>query len=221
MNNKDTILNMISFDRLPKNTLPRKVNTSTLKILHGIPNGPNIDLYLNGSLMVSNLSFSSISKYLDVPAGKYTVEIYETGSQDNLVLRKDLSLNPAKNYTFSAVLLDDAPYLFKLTDGVPNYNPLSSYIRFINLSSNSPLLTMKLPNDSILFEEVEYLETTSYYETSPGIYNLKVEFSDASAISKTIKDINMIGGKLYTIYILGLFNSTPPLGYLWVEDKDS
>ena len=89
----------------------------------------------------------------------------------------------------------------------------------MNLSQTAPLLNLNLPNGIQLFNSVEYLETTGYYTTSPGIYNFTVEASGGTAINKNIKNLTLEGGKLYTIYILGVFEGEPPLGYLFVEDR--
>ena len=44
---------------------------SSIRILHAVPNAPNIDVYANGSLISSDLSFSSISNYLNLSPGTY------------------------------------------------------------------------------------------------------------------------------------------------------
>ena len=88
----------------------------------------------------------------------------------------------------------------------------------INLSPNSPLLSLSLPNNIELFNSVEYLETTGYYMLSSGIYNLQVTVASDQSITKYIKNISLYNGNFYTIYIIGLFNDTPQLGYLLTVD---
>lgn len=92
------------------------------------------------------------------------------------------------------------------------------FLRFIHLSPNSPLISLSLSNDEILFNNVEYLETTGYYPLSPAIYDFKVTFSSFAGLIKYINDKKLTNGRFYTIYIIGLLNKEPKLGYLLVED---
>lgn len=193
-------------------------NNSSFRILHAVPNAPNVDVYANGSLLISNLSFSSISNYLKLPSGSYELQVYKTGLYDTPLATQNIQLAPNANYTISVVTLGKL-FLFKLRDASIATTPDSSYLRFMNLSQSAPLLNLKLPTGTQLFNSVEYLETTGYYITSPGIYNFKVDASGSTAISKNITNLTLDGGKLYTIYILGVFNGKPPLGYLFVEDE--
>lgn len=191
---------------------------SGFRVLHAVPNAPNVDVYANGSLLVSNLSFSSISTYLSLTPGTYELQIYRSGFYDTPLATQNVQLAPSANYTISVVTLGGL-FLFKLRDASIAVSPNSSYLRFINLSQTAPLLNLNLPNGTQLFNSVEYLETTGYYKTSPGIYNFVVEFSGGTAVNKNLKNLTLEGGKLYTIYVIGVFDGKPPLGYLFVEDK--
>ena len=95
---------------------------------------------------------------------------------------------------------------------------ISTFLRFMNLSPNSPLLSLSLPNNTELFNSVEYLETTGYYMISSGIYNLQVTIASDESVKKYINNISFDNGNFYTIYIIGLFNDTPKLGYLLTVD---
>ena len=168
---------------------------SGFRVLHAVPNAPNVDVYANGSLLVSNLSFSSISTYLSLTPGTYELQIYRSGFYDTPLATQNVQLAPSANYTISVVTLGGL-FLFKLRDAPIAVSPNSSYLRFMNLSQTAPLLNLNLPNGTQLFNSVEYLETTGYYTTSPGIYNFVVEFSGGTAVNKNLKDLTLEGLKL-------------------------
>ena len=131
---------------------------------------------------------------------------------------QQINILPNTNSTVNIVSLSGKMDIFVLNDANVQGNLLSCFLRFIHLSLNSPLISLALPNDVTLFGNVEYLETTGYYPLSPAIYNFKVLFSSASGLFKYISDKKLENGKFYTIYIIGLLNSTPTVGYLLVED---
>ena len=190
----------------------------SLRILHAVPNAPNVDVYLNGSLITSNLAFGKISKYSQLLSGEYEFQLFKAGTYVKPLLSQNIQLIANANYTVSIVTLSNNLYLFRLKDDNVPINKSKSFLRFINLSSNAPLLSLALPNGVTLFNEAEYLETTGYYQLSPGIYNFKVLLGSSQITTKYIKNITLDGGNFYTIYIIGLFNDKPPIGYLFVYD---
>ena len=197
-------------------SLPR-VETS-VRILHAVPKAPNVDVYLNGSLLTSNLAFGKISKYTVLSPGEYEFQLFKAGTYGKPLLTQTVQLIANANYTVSIVTLANALYLFRLKDDNVPVTKSQAFLRFINLSSNAPLLSLALPNGVTLFNEAEYLETTGYYQLSSGIYNFEVLLGSSQITTKYIKNITLDGGVFYTIYIIGLFNDKPPLGYLFVED---
>lgn len=191
---------------------------SNVRFIHAVGNAPSVDIYINGSMIVENISFSKVSQYSKLLSGNYEIQIYNTGVYGTPLLSQNISFFSGSNYTISIVTLDNQLFLFRLRDNdIPITNE-STFLRFINLSPNSPLLSLDLDNNVDLFNDVEYIETTGYYPMSAGIYNFKLIVVPDETISKNIRNITLEPKKFYTIYILGLYSSTPPLGYLFLED---
>lgn len=193
---------------------------SNIRILHAVPTAGAVDIYANGNLINPSISFGSISEYKELSPGSYEFQIFKAGTYDNPLLTQDLTIFPNSNYTISVVTLQGNLYLLRLKDDNVPSTKISTFLRFINLSPNAPLLSLSLPNNIELFNSVEYVETTGYYMLSSGIYNLQVTIASTDIISKYIKNISFDNGKFYTIYIIGLFNDKPPLGYLLTIDSE-
>ena len=191
---------------------------SNIRILHAVPTATAIDIYANGNLIASNVSFGKLTKYSALPAGNYQFQLYAAGTYDTPLLSQDITTIHGSNYTISVVTLQDNLYLFRLKDDNVPSTKISTFLRFMNLSPNSPLLSLSLPNNTELFNSVEYLETTGYYMISSGIYNLQVTIASDESVKKYINNISFDNGNFYTIYIIGLFNDTPKLGYLLTVD---
>ena len=194
------------------------ITNSSIRILHAIPTAKAVDIYSNGNIVASNISFGNITEYYSMIPGTYEFQVYPTRTYDTPLLTQNITLVPSSAYTISITTLQNNPYLFRLKDDNIPTTKTSTFLRFINLSPNAPLLSLELPNSLELFNSVEYLETTGYYMLSSGIYNLQVVISAADTITKYIKNISFDNGKFYTIYIIGLFNDKPPLGYLLTTD---
>lgn len=191
--------------------------TSRIRFLHAAPDAPNIDIYANGKLLYSDLKFGSVTNYLDISPGKYDVQLYKSGTYDSPLISESIDILPNNILTLNITYENNEISFFTIDDTEPKSNPLLSYIRFMNLSPNAPLLSLSLPEGKVLFDEVEYLETTDYYPLSPGIYNFTVTAANGT-FEKFISDVNMTENLLITIYIIGLIKGTPQLGYILVKD---
>ena len=195
--------------------------TCQLRILHAAAGAPNIDIYANGKMIIENLAFSDMTNYITVEPDNYKIEVYESGKKDTPISSEDIVLLP-QTYSTSCMVLDEGSLVtFTLLDGKTTNNTTASNLRFINLSTDSNLISLKLPNGKILFGDVEYLETTNYYELSATNYDFILSIKESSnySINKIINNINLDSTKFYTLYIIGLLDGNPKLGYLLSTDK--
>lgn len=190
---------------------------SNIRFIHALPNSGPVDVYASGELISENLEFGKHSNYFPLNSGNYEIQLYPAGLYDQPLLTKTINLLPKTLSTISIVSLSNAIDLFLLNDSFTG-SLSNSFVRFINLSQTAPLLTLSLANNASLFSNVEYLETTGYYPLSPGYYNFRVTLSSSQVISKFIRELQLVNGEFYTIYIIGLLNGSPQLGYLVLRD---
>ena len=192
---------------------------SKIRFLNATSINRRIQIYVNDNIFIDSMKFADITDYKIIPPGTHTINIYIEGNTTKKVLEKTIDVAPNSNYTVSIVDIEDALDNLILKDGEEGRVNTKSHLRFINLSKNAPLMSLSLLNDIVLFENVEYLETTNYYDLSAAIYNFKITYLDNTIIAKTISNKLLENGKFYTIYILGLLNGNPPMGYMMVEDQ--
>lgn len=196
--------------------LPRL--SGTLRFINADTASDPVDIYAGGKPIAMNLAFGDITEYEDLPAGKSEIQIYKAGTLTNPILTETIEIVPDTIVTISMVLRNGRLQLFTLRDGIPTTSTSQSYLRFINLSPDSPLLSLSLPTGDTLFRAVEYLETTGYYPLSVGIYDFEVEATLAGILKKTINNIKLEAGYFHTLFIIGLIDGTPKVGYLFEQD---
>ncbi|MGL5151143.1 MAG: DUF4397 domain-containing protein [Clostridium sp.] len=192
--------------------------SGNIRFLHAAPSAPNVDIKVDEKLIGKNIAFSDITKYLNLTPGKHTIKINLSSDDGNSLLNESYEIAPSSYITAAIVLLESTLTILFIKDSNSNGGPDTSFLRFMNLSPSSPLLSLSLPTGDILFNSVEYLETTGYYPLSPGIYNLVVSASGASGLNKYIKNLHLVPGEFLTIYIIGQIHIAPQLGYISVID---
>ena len=192
---------------------------SKIRILNAAAGYPALDIYNNDQLLFSNMQFSDISDYIEISPGELTLTIYKTGDFDTPLSYEEIVVLPQTSVTISLVLEESSLVSLSLTDGSKAKNLVYSNLRFINLSTNSPLLSLSLPNGNTLFNGVEYLENTNYYNLSGGIYDFEITATNDSSFRKFINNVNLKSNTYHTIYLIGLIDGTPTLGYILTKDS--
>lgn len=208
--------NYFNSNVLFRKTLPT-LNTN-IRILHSSPTAPAVDVYANNSLIAENLSFGSLSEYMNLSAGEYTIYIYQAGTKDNPLFNKVVDLTPNNYYTAAAINLPGNLDLSLIQDANGSLNPSISFLRTVQLSPTAPLLDVSISNGRKLFKFLEYKEQSGYLPISPGIYDLSIFPSNATAFVTLIPNAKIDMAKFYTIYIIGLMGSDPQLTGIIVSD---
>lgn len=181
-------------------------------------NAPAVNIIIDGKTVATDIPFSGLTKYLSLSSGDHEITIFDVANNKQPLYSETVTILPISIQTYSAVLLESNLTLFRLRDGTSVEKSDLSFVRFINLSPNAPLLSLSLPNQETLFNGVEYLETTGYYPLSPGIYNFLVSATNDAQYKKFMKNTSIKPGQLYTIYIIGIFDGNPRLGSYITED---
>lgn len=188
-----------------------------IRVINTLTNNKNINVYLGERKIGENLNFSEVGCYEIVSADSYDLNVYEASS-GNFIFSKNVNILPSNYLTICIVDMNGDYDILVLNDANSKEQMSNTFLRFINLSQNAPLMSLSLFNDVKLFDNVEYLETTGYYPLSPAIYNFKVSFSSLTGLYKNISDKRLVNGKFYTIIIIGLLNKDPQIGYILLED---
>lgn len=201
-----------------RNSMPN-INAS-IRFLQSAPIDYNLDVYISGTLHLSNLPFATISNYEKIAPTEHEIVIYKTNDNTNPIYKSTIVLLPNSISTISITQADNNIYLFVLNDGAKNIIPTLSYLRFINLSNDSPLLNLSKEDKTVLFEGVEFLETTNYHPLDSGLYNFILsETSPNNGLIKIIPNIDLKKFLSSTIYVIGQINGSKKLGYLYTMDE--
>ena len=193
-------------------------STSHIRVLHAVPDAPNVDVYANDQLVAENLPYGQYTNYITVPSETYEISLYVAGSTDSPVLSNMLTIHPNSIYTIAAVgRLSDISFL-AIPDTNMSHHYNMSMIRFVHLSPNAPSVDITLPDGTIIFQRIPFKEVTHYIALPPSDYTLQVRVAGTSTVVLTLPTIETDADKYYTVYALGLVGESPELEALVVLD---
>ena len=158
-------------------------NNFALKVMHGVTDAPDVDIYANGSMIFENIEYGKYSDYLNVPADNYTIDVTAHGSKDAVAS----FYAPLDTYggesgiVFASGFLSSADQdsAFTLILSTPNGNKLQ-------LAPKKPDLSIAEQKSNMLSEIYSVSNYPNPFNPTTSInYNLGFE----STVNVTIYDI--------------------------------
>ncbi|MBT2662404.1 DUF4397 domain-containing protein [Bacillus sp. ISL-45] len=189
----------------PSNTLP-----SMVRFLHASPPVKDVDIYVNGSRVVRDFSYKNNSSHMQLPPGKYQIDIYPAGESVSTVISKKIMVEPGRIYT--AAIAGPAKNLRLLTFEDNPQTPVGeTKARFIHLSPDAPSVDITGENGDVIFSNVSYKQATTYLALNPMTVTLEAKVAGTKNTVVTIPDVKLEPNNAYTIVALGNAKGEPPI----------
>jgi len=193
-------------------------SNSKIRVFHAVPNAPAVDVYANDNIIVKNLPYKEVSSYIPVPSGNYNIKVYPTGTKSNPVIDTNVYIPEKSFYTIAAIGELPDISLYPIQEPVSANKSNMACVRFIHLSPNAPAVDVKLPDNSIVFNNIPYKGIANFTCVPSGTYTFKVTPTKTDDVVLTVPDVMLHPNTFYTIYAVGLVGETPSLEALLVPE---
>lgn len=210
-------LNMYNNSKYTQN----EMSMGYVRVMHTVPDAPNVDIYANDKLIVNNLAYGNYTDYLAIPEGTYKISLYVAGTKNSPVLDNMLTVNKNSILTVAAAGTLSDIGLLAITDANELRKPGKAMIRFLHLSPNAPAVDITLPNGTVIFSNISFKHITSYIDVAPMNYTLQVRVAGTSNVVLTVPNVNLNPDKFYTVYAIGLVGRKPELEALLLLDGEN
>lgn len=195
-----------------------KGNTAYVRVLHAVPDAPNVDVYANGVLLAENVAYGNVTAYIPIEKGIYKITIYPAGSMTTPVLKKMLTVEGNDKLTVAAVGTLSTISAMLIRDSNQPMQKDKALVRFIHLSPDAPAVDITMPDGTVIFNNVSYLQATDYIPLLPSSYTLQVRLANTPTVVLTVPNVLVEANKYYTVYAIGFAGKTPSLQALAVQD---
>ena len=172
-----------------------------------------MDIYANGRKVASNLLYREFTEYMKVFPGWYRIAVYRAGTIRNplTVMRMQVQANSIT--TLAVIGLSGDISTLAINDSRRVLNRNRAYVRFVQLSPNAPTMDAYW-DDALVVSELNYQDISRYMTAAPGSHNLKMRDSLSGANLVEHPNVQLEGGKAYTIYVVGDINDRTGLQIL-------
>lgn len=167
-----------------------------VRVVHASPDAPNVDVWVDGETVLTDVPFAAVSDYLALPAGTYNVQVSATGSTD-AVIDADLTLEAGMSYTVAATgLLADITATVLTDDRMPADG--QAKLRVFHASPGAPAsVDLAVTDGPTLVEALAYGEATDYLSVDAGTYPLEIRAAGEAEAALAL-EATLAAGQNYT-----------------------
>lgn len=165
---------------------------------------------MNGNKVLGGVTFFAVSPYLEVPEGRYKVQVIPAGeslSNPSLfVINRSYYLKSGRDYTLvargSVASGRVGPTLLRDDNREPGAG--KARVRAAHFSPNTPAVDIFI-NGARAIENLSFAEATGYLEAPAGTYEVGVAPAGGDPIFTA--SLSVEAGKVYTAWANGLLGS--------------
>jgi len=181
-----------------------------VRVAHMSPNAPNVDVYVDGNIVLEDVPFGATSDYLGLAAGTYTVEITPAGDSHTTVFEGEVPVEARTDYTIAAIgeVGHDADKEFEpliLVDDNSDPGEDTARVRTVHASPDAPAVdvTVAASGDAIV-DGAAYGQAATA-EVPAGEYTLQIRGDTAGNDGDVVAefDVKLEGGTVYTAFAAG------------------
>jgi hypothetical protein len=178
---------------------------ANVRVAHLAPDAPNVDVYVDDEAVLEDVSFGTISDYLELEPGSYDVRITETGTEE-AVYDESLEVEAA-NYTVAAIgeiSEENQPFAVEVFEDDLSDPGEMGRIRGIHAAPDAPAVdVVGADSGDALFEDLAFGESQTA-EAPAGEYTFEIlPAGDDEADPVATFDATVEAGTVYSAFVIG------------------
>jgi hypothetical protein len=184
-------------------TTPTPDSKAMVQVIHASPDAPGVDILVDNSVAVTNLTFAQNTSYLPVNEGTRNIKVNVTGTNQTAI-EANLDLMQDKYYSIFAtnVVANLTPLVLQDDLAMPAEG--KAHVRFVHLSPNAPAVDITLADGTVVFGNVEFSGYVDFTPLNIGTYDLQVRVHGTEVVVLELPGVQLENKKIYTVYAKGL-----------------
>lgn len=175
-----------------------------INVVHASPDAPNVDIYLDGQLALSNLAFGWYGGWVAVPAGDHQVQVTATGqAPDTAVIDATVTVEAGVAYHVAATgfLAEIAPQIYQanlspITDG-------NARVRVVHTVPDAPAVDVAVTGGDVLVPNLEFPNASDYLEVPAATYDLEVRLAGTTDVALPLPGVALDASTVYDVFAIG------------------
>jgi hypothetical protein len=173
-----------------------------VRVVHAAPAAPDVDVYVDGTKLLSSFTFGTVTGYVPLAAGAHEIAVTPTGKSINdAVIKQKVTVSADVTYTVAAIGdSSTAPALAAFVDD----NAVASgkaKVRVYHLSSDAGPVSVATGGQTVI-PDLEFKAASAYLTVAPGSYTFDVTLKNSN---KTVSQpATLEANKVTSVFAVGL-----------------
>jgi hypothetical protein len=189
---------------------------ASIRIIHAAPDIGTVDVFMDGTKLLSSFQYATVTGYLPLPAGAHTVQLALIGTGiDASVITQKLSVEPGKAYTIAALGMQAKKDLaFEVFQDDNSVAATGAKVRIYHLSPGTGLATVDV-DTNVVVQKIVYPQASAYLSVPAGVHTFDLTVASDNVgipISTSLKSWTVT-----SLFVVGLLTGTPPLKFVTAQ----
>jgi hypothetical protein len=183
-----------------------------VRVVHASPDAPNVDVYVDNTLAISNLPFGQATALLPVPGGTRNIKVRPAGANAPVVIDANVTLTNCAAYEISATgfLASIQAQVYEI-DRSKTGNSTARVRAIHNAPDAPPVKVFVAGSTTPLFDTFAFPNATAFAEVPAGTYDLEIRVASNNNLVRAIPGVALTGKTIFDIFAIGSA-ATPPQG---------
>lgn len=210
-----TLVALVTFFGLSQKPVAAQ-SPAFVRIVHASPDIGTANIFLDGSKLLSNFQFGTVTDYATIPPGPHKVQIALIGKGIGAaVITQTLSVDPGIAYTVAALGTKSTGFSLDVFTDNNQISNSTAMVRVYNLSPNTGAVNVSNGN-STLINGLAYPGASNYLSLQAGTYTLQVTATQSSATLPT-GPVTLKANTVTSIFAVGVINGTPQIEFVTAQ----
>jgi Domain of unknown function (DUF4397) len=189
-----------------------------LRVAYFSPDGPNVDVYVDGGRILTNVLYKTVGTYQSLPAGTHKVEFRQTGSSPGSPALASATANLSAGAYYTAAAGGKVAQLTAVVfnDGFTPPTAGKAELRALHFAPDIPAVDIAIKGGPVIFSGVGFPEATSYSAVASGSYDLEFRAAGTDQVILTAHGVNIKAGAVESL--VGVGGVGRPIEVVQVQD---
>jgi hypothetical protein len=196
-----------------------------LRVVHGSPDAPSVDVLVDNQVVLSNVPFKVASEYLDIDEGARNVKVNAAGTTTTVIdVTPTLQEHTAYTVIATNYLASIEPLLL-VDDRVPAAQGKAK-VRVVHGAPGAPAVDVYVtaPGASLdgvtpVLANVPYKAASDYLTVDAGEYQVRVTVAGTQTVAIDTGTVELVSRGVYSAIAVDAVGGGAPFGALLLKDR--
>jgi hypothetical protein len=189
-------------------------NNAFVRVVHAAPAAPDVDVYVDGSKLLTSFKFGTVTDYVPLAAGSHEIAVVPAGkSLSDAVIKQSVSVSAGVSYTVAAIGdSNTSPALVAFVDDNSVASGMAK-VRVYHLSSDAGPVSVATGGQTVI-PDLTFKNASDYLSVQPGSYTFDVTVKDSGTTVNTSADL--AADTVTSVFAVGLLKGSGDTAFKFV-----